>query len=78
MSRRPDQYRDIQATELFCPTCKRATRVRERLLLVLPNGNLYDYACTQCGASLGKRDEPVAGNFARQGVVTTPGLRRKG
>ena len=67
-----DQYRDIQATELFCPTCKTAVKVRERLLLVLPTGNLYDYYCTRCGTSLGKRDEMIAGNLHRQTVVGMP------
>ena len=75
--RRPDQYRDIHATELFCPKCRQAVPVRERLLLVLPSGNLYDYTCARCGTSLGKRDELIAGNLARQRVVTVPDLKRK-
>jgi len=29
--------------------------VRERLLLVLPDGELYEYLCTCCGESVGKR-----------------------
>ena len=29
--------------------------VRERLLLVLPDGELYEYLCTACGESVGKR-----------------------
>jgi hypothetical protein len=29
--------------------------VRERLLLVLPDGELYEYLCTSCGESVGKR-----------------------
>jgi hypothetical protein len=29
--------------------------VRERLLLVLPDGELYEYLCAACGASVGKR-----------------------
>jgi hypothetical protein len=29
--------------------------VRERLLLVLPDGELYEYLCTACGDSVGKR-----------------------
>ena len=68
----PDQYKDIQATELFCPKCKTAVPVRERLLLVLPEGNLYDYSCSRCGMSLAKRDEPIAGNLARQRIVSLP------
>jgi hypothetical protein len=29
--------------------------VRERLLLVLPDGELHEYLCRQCGESVGKR-----------------------
>jgi hypothetical protein len=71
------QYEAIHATELFCPRCRRAVRVREKLLLVLPDGNLYDYLCTECGESLGKRDEEVPGNFARQSTVAPPGNPRR-
>ena len=73
-----DQYKDIRATELYCPRCRTAVPVRERLLLVLPGGNLYDYTCTRCGESLGKRDEPIAGNFARSGqMVSSDALKRR-
>ena len=30
---------------------------RERLLLVLPTGNLYEYLCQQCGTSTGSKTE---------------------
>ncbi len=30
--------------------------VRERLFLVLPGKEIYDYLCTGCGASLGQRE----------------------
>ena len=29
--------------------------VRERLLLVLPDGDLYDYSCQRCGSSVGSK-----------------------
>ncbi len=32
-----------------------AQPVRERLLLVLPDGELYEYLCARCGTSLGSR-----------------------
>ncbi|NMC61591.1 MAG: cytoplasmic protein [SAR324 cluster bacterium] len=48
-------YRDFQATELFCPKCQRAVPVKERHLLYLPTGDLFDYICTVCGESLGTR-----------------------
>ena len=39
--RRPD-YDQFEASELYCATCKQATPVRKRLLMVLPTGNRYD------------------------------------
>lgn len=29
--------------------------MRERLLLVLPDGELFEYLCTACGSSVGSR-----------------------
>lgn len=49
------QFGDLTASELHCPQCRRAQPVRERLLLVLPTGELHEYVCTVCGASLGRR-----------------------
>jgi hypothetical protein len=50
-----EQYRDFDATELYCPRCKRAVRVRKRLLLILPQGEKYDYTCAFCDASVGDK-----------------------
>ena len=50
------QFENLRATELYCPRCRRAQPVRERLLLVLPRGELHDYRCTVCGESLGERE----------------------
>jgi hypothetical protein len=49
------QFGNFTASELFCPKCQVSQRVRERLLLVLPSGELYEFLCTACGTSLGKR-----------------------
>jgi hypothetical protein len=49
------QFGSFIASELYCPKCKRAQPVRERLLLVLPSGELHEYLCAQCATSLGKR-----------------------
>ena len=52
----PDaQFRSLNATLLFCPTCREATPARERLLLVLPSGNKYEYRCSYCGTSTGEK-----------------------
>jgi len=31
--------------------------VRQRLLLVLPEGELYDYTCQKCNSSVGSKTE---------------------
>lgn len=49
------QFGNIIASELYCPHCKLVQPVRERLLLVLLDGELYEYVCARCGASLAKR-----------------------
>jgi hypothetical protein len=51
------QFEKFTAMELYCNKCREAMPVRERLLLILPDGNLYDYNCVQCGESLGTRKE---------------------
>lgn len=50
-----ETYRDFDATELFCPQCKRAVPVRKRLLLILHEGEKYDYSCVYCGTSVGDK-----------------------
>jgi hypothetical protein len=42
---------------LYCPNCKQAVPVRKRLLLILPNGDKYDYICACCGTSVGEKIE---------------------
>lgn len=54
-SMRREQYKDFDATELFCPQCRRAVPVRKRLLLVLAEGDKYDYSCSLCGTSVGDK-----------------------
>lgn len=51
----------FKASLLFCPRCRQATPTRERLLLVLPTGNLYEYLCVQCGTSTGSKTESEQG-----------------
>lgn len=48
-------FEDFQASALFCARCQAARPVRERLLLVLPDGELHEYLCSACGASVGSR-----------------------
>ncbi len=58
----PAQYRSFRASLLYCPKCRQATPTRERLLLVLPNGNLYEYLCTECGTSTGSKTDREQGD----------------
>jgi hypothetical protein len=51
----PGEFEELQASALFCARCQAAQPVRERLLLVLPDGELYEYLCRACGSSVGKR-----------------------
>jgi len=49
------QFKDLEARSLYCPRCKTARQVRERLLLVLPEYDLYEYRCGVCFSSVGTR-----------------------
>jgi hypothetical protein len=50
-----DAYKEFDATELYCPRCKQAVQVRKRLLLVLPEGDKYEYLCAFCSATVGTK-----------------------
>ncbi|MDI6840128.1 MAG: hypothetical protein QMD71_04655 [bacterium] len=53
-------FEEIEPTALFCPKCQCPVSVRKRLLLVLPDGELYEYLCEFCGSSLGiKNDKTI-------------------
>lgn len=60
MSNRPaapqSQFKSLRASSLYCQKCKNAMPVRERLLLVLPDKEIYDYLCTGCASSVGTRE----------------------
>jgi hypothetical protein len=48
-------FKEFDATELYCPRCKRPVPVRKRLLLVLPEGEKYEYLCAICSESVGSK-----------------------
>ncbi len=50
------QFENFTASSLYCDKCKTAMPVRERLLLVLPDKEVYDYLCTGCASSVGQRE----------------------
>ncbi len=51
----PESFEELQASVLFCARCQAPRPVRERLLLVLPDGELNEYLCRACGSSVGTR-----------------------
>jgi len=54
-AQQPSMYKEFDATELYCPRCKRSVPVRKRLLLVLPDGEKYEYRCVVCSESVGTK-----------------------
>jgi hypothetical protein len=54
-TKKPGMFKEFDATELYCPRCKRAVSVRKRLLLVLPEGDKYEYMCGFCSESVGAK-----------------------
>ena len=68
------QFGSFTASELYCPKCQSSQPVRERLLLVLPSGELHEFTCSQCGTSLGKRT--VTGPQVAAAAPARPPRRR--
>ncbi|MFO7665362.1 MAG: hypothetical protein R6V76_01935 [Desulfobacterales bacterium] len=58
-----DAFKEFDATQLYCPKCKRAVPVRKRLLLVISEGDKYEYLCAFCSESVGtkidRKNKPV-------------------
>jgi hypothetical protein len=77
MSQPQQQFENFTASSLYCEKCKTAMPVRERLLLVLPEKEIYDYLCTGCASSVGQR-EITAGEkmMAQQMAARRPRPRR--
>jgi hypothetical protein len=46
-------FERFEASLLACPKCRRAVKVRKRLLLILPEGEKYEYVCPECGSTCG-------------------------
>ena len=63
-----NQFKTLRASSLYCPKCKATQPVYEKLLLVLPDREVYDYLCRRCATSVGSR-EVTAGANAPQGLI---------
>ncbi|MBN2059317.1 MAG: cytoplasmic protein [Deltaproteobacteria bacterium] len=48
-------YDQLEAMELYCPQCRQAVPVRKSLLLILPEGDKYEYCCRYCGGKVGDK-----------------------
>jgi hypothetical protein len=73
-----EQFESFKASRLYCRRCAKSMPVRERLLLVLPEKDLYEYLCTGCGDSLGEREVSLAEkrHAARQTAMPPARVRR--
>ena len=59
------QFESFRASSLYCNKCRQAMPVREKLLLILPDKEIFDYLCTGCASSLGQR-EVTEGDLKRR------------
>jgi DNA-directed RNA polymerase subunit RPC12/RpoP len=66
------QFRDFKAASLYCSACGEARPVREKLLLILPEKELYEYLCATCGTSVGQREISAAEQVMRRESARTP------
>jgi hypothetical protein len=56
------KFEELQASHLYCNKCGGPMPVQQRLLLILPDGDLYDYLCQRCGSSVGSKTDRLAPN----------------
>jgi hypothetical protein len=56
----PATFQELKASLLYCQRCGAPQPVRERMLLYLPDGELHEYRCAACGASVGSRKVTAA------------------
>ncbi len=52
---RQSHFKELEAISLYCPKCKAAVPVRKKLLLVLPEGDEFEYLCVYCSSSVGTK-----------------------
>ncbi len=68
-----DSFDQFNAALLYCNKCGQAMPVRQRLLLVLPDGELYDYTCQRCNNSVGSKTEKAGSDTRTGNVRSRPG-----
>ena len=67
------QFENFTASTLYCEKCRATTPVREKLLLVLPNREIFDYLCTECGSSVGQREVAAGEKMMADGLAARNG-----
>jgi hypothetical protein len=67
--RQQSQFENFTASTLYCEKCRTATPVREKLLLVLPDREIFDYLCTECGSSVGQREVTAGEKMMAEAAV---------
>ena len=70
------QFENFTASSLYCEKCKAAMPVRERLLLVLPEKEIYDYLCSGCASSVGQREITAGEKLMAQSMAPRRPRRR--
>ena len=63
------QFENFTASSLYCEKCRAAMPVRERLLLILPDKEIFDYLCTGCGSSVGQREVTTGDKMLMQAMA---------
>ena len=58
-------FQELEATDLFCSKCQKLVPVRKKMLLVLAEGDKYDYICTVCGERVGGKMDKKEGNLGK-------------
>lgn len=71
------QFESFRASSLYCQKCARAMPVREKLLLVLPDKEIYEYLCTGCASSLGQREVTEGAKAALGALPRRPTYRSR-
>lgn len=66
------QFETFRASALWCTQCVKTMSVREKLLLVLPTKELYEYLCSGCANSLGTREVTGTDKLLKQKLPNSP------
>ncbi len=71
------QFDSFRASSLYCNKCQKAMPVREKLLLILPEKEIFDYLCTGCASSLGQREVTAGDRLAEMAAAQTQRTRTR-